>query len=414
MSELSWDKIKTDIARLNRPLFEILETIEGIQNLFFTVFEYPYGQTIADEQFFYLPNSGGKTEFVPFSMVLDKSLEMFIEFKGKSSTYKVYAPGDFLGVSPLFLPASKHHPFDILQIASGARNAFLLCPIADIKPHAGLEKQFKTRLPKPDDLGAHCLTFKSLCEAAKCSWRSKLLVFPQELLSLIKTNKLPVLSTLLMQFSANQAGYYVNTPFYNYLMTYVKANDPDISHNVFVNDVLTQLIGIGVGRIPGYSLAVNEDLIPLEFISHTYRDVYKSRYTPLMMVPRHFNHDSNEPVYYSILKEEMAFRPSSFSNKSQRCELIYNTYQQYAKHIKQLGYFKRTPFYQSATNLTLTLFNEKKVHASNGLFKLPKDTIFDYDPRFLEVTKTLGYTKSDFPVKTTFLIGCFGVKFNDN
>lgn len=414
MSELSWDKIKTDIARVNRPLFEILQTIDGIQNMFFTVFEYPYGQIIADEDYFYLPNDGGKTDFVPFSMVLDKNLEMFIEFKGKSSTHKVYKEGDFLGVTPLYSITDKHHPSDILQISSGARNAFLLCPISDIKPHSCLEKQFKTKLPKPNDLDAHCLTFKKLCEAANNCWRSRLLVFPNELVRLIKKNVVPALSGLLIDFYANLYGYYANIPFYNYLMTYIKANNQYISNNVFINDVLTQLIAIGVGEIPGYGVAINDDLLPLEFISHTYRDVYKSRYTPLLMVPTHFNKQSNDPVFYSILKEEMAFKPSSFSNKPQRCELIYNTYQQYAEHIKQLGYFKKTPFYESATRLNLTLFNEKKVQAPPGLFNLPKETIFDYDPRFLEITEKLGYTKSDFPAKTTFLIGCFGVKFNDD
>ena len=82
MSELSWDKVKTDIALVNKRLYEVLETIDGIQNMLFTVLEYQYGQIIADENHFYLPNTGGKLSSVPFSMVLEKNLEMFIEFKG--------------------------------------------------------------------------------------------------------------------------------------------------------------------------------------------------------------------------------------------------------------------------------------------------------------------------------------------
>ena len=413
MSELSWDKIKTDIARVNRPLFEVLQTIDGIQNMFFTVFEYPYGQIIADENYFYLPNDGGKTDSVPFSMVLNRNLEMFIEFRGKSSTHRVYKEGEFIGVTNLFSPKNTHHPSDILQISSGARNAFLLCPIADIKLHTSLDRHFQTKLVKPDDLGAQFLTFKRLCEAANCQWRSRLLVFPNELVKLIKRGKTPALSSLIMGFYSNLLGYNANVPFYNYLMAYIKAHDDDISHNGFVNGVLNQLISIGVGQVPGYGLAVDDDLLPVAFIAHTYRDIYKSRYTPLMMVPVHFNKKTNHPVFYSILKEEVVFRPGSFSNKPQRCELIYNTYKQYADHIKRLGNFKSTPFYETATQLALTLFNEKKVRVPYGLFKLPKEAIFDYDPRFLEVTKNLGYEKSNFPAKTTFLIGCFGIKFNE-
>lgn len=411
MSECSWDNVKVEVEKANKLLFDALQKVEGIQSMCFTIFEYPYGQIIADENFFYLPNSGGKAPAVPFSMVLNKNLEMFIEFNGKSSTYKVYKEGDFLSIRSLYSSANQHHPSDILQISSGARNVFLLCPISDIKPHAHLEKYFKTTFLKPDDLGSHFFTFRSLCEAAHSDWRSKLLVFPNDLVKLIKENRLPELSSLIMASDINQTSYYTNSPFYNYLLAYVKSNDETISQNSYVNDVINQLISIGVGQVPGYSLAVSDDLLPINLISEIYRDVYKSKYTPFLMIPTHFNREANQPVYYSILKEEMAFKPSSFSNKPQRCELIYRTYYQYANQIKKLGYFKNTPFYASATQLNLTLFNEKKVHVPPNLFHLPKNTIFDYDPSFLERTESLGYSKMNFPPKTTFLIGCFGVTY---
>lgn len=414
MSELSWDNVKTDIARVNKPLFDLLQKVEGIESMYFNVLEYPYGQIIADEEYFYLPNEGGKTSLVPFSMVLDKNLEMFIEFRGKSSTYKVYKEGEFLSVSSLSTSSKKHHPSDILQISSGARNAFLLCPIADAKPHSTLEKYFKAKFPIPEDLGAHYFTFKDICNAGGCTWKSRLLVFPMELVRQIKENKLQSISRLLMEYDFNQTAYYANTPFYNYLMTYIKANNEHISQNIFINDVLAQLVAIGVGQLPGYGLAFNNDLLPADFISEVYRDVYKSKYTPLIMIPTHFNQEKNNPVFYSILKEEMAFRPSSFSNKPQRCELIYNTYYQYAEEIKKLGHFKKTPFYESATRLQLTLFNEKRVQIPPGLFRMPKEDIFNYDPRFLEISEGLGYSQINFPPKSTFLIGCFGIKYNEH
>ena len=414
MSELSWDKVKTGIAGINKRLYEVLEGIDGIQNMLFTVLEYQYGQIIADEHHFYLPNTGGKLSSVPFSMVLEKNLEMFIEFKGKSSTHQIYKEGDFLSVSSLYNSSNTHHPTDILQISAGARNTFLLCPVADARPHASLGKYFKADIPVPDDLGNHYLTFKKLCDAANCKWRSKLLVFPSEIVTLIKENKLPTLLSLVMEFDSNQTGYYANLPFYNYLMAYVRANNPEISQNEFTNNAISQLITIGTGQVPGYGLAVNDDLLPLDFIVEVYRDIYKSKYTPFVMEPVHFDKNENHPVFYSILKEEMAFKPTSFSNKPQRCELIYDTYLQYAQHINKLGHFRSTPFFESATNLELTLFHEKNNQVTNSLFKLPRETIFSYDPRFVEVTNKLGYSLAQFPSKTTFLVGCFGIKYNEN
>ena len=414
MSELSWDKVKRNIAKVNSRLYDVLESIDGIQNMLFTVLDYQYGEIIADEHSFYLPDKCGELSAVPFSMVLEKKLEMFIEFKGKSSTHQIYNEGDFLNVSSLYNVSNTHHPTDILQISSGARNTFLLCPAADARPHASLERYFKVDIPVPDDLGNHYLTFKTLCEAANCNWRSKLLVFPSEIVALIKANKLPTLLSLVMEFDSNQNGYYANLPFYNYLMAYIRANNPEISQNEFTNDAIIQLITIGTGQVPGYGLAVNDDLLPLDFIVETYRDVYKSKYTPFVMEPVHFDKTKNNPVFYSILKEEMTFKPTTFANKPQRCELIYDTYLQYADYIKKLGHFKNTPFFDSATGLEFTLFHEKSNQVTNNLFKLPRENIFDYDPRFLEITNKLGYSVEQFPAKTAFLVGCFGIKYNEN
>lgn len=414
MSEFSWDKVKADIARVNKRLYDILLTVDGIEHMLFTVLEYKYGQLIADERLFYLPNAGGTLSSFPLSMVLEKKLEMFIDFKGKSSTHQIYKEGDFLSVSSLYNATNTHHPTDILQILSGARNTFMLSPVADARPHANFTKYFKSDIPIPEELDGHYLTFKALCEAANSSWRSKLLVFPSEIVRLVKANKLPEFLNLVMEFDSNQTGYYANLPFYNYLMAYIRANTPEISQNEFVNNAINQLICIGTGQVPGYGLALDDDVLPLDLISELYRDVYKSKYTPLIMQPVHFDKQSNKPVYYSILKEEMAFKPSSFSNKPQRCQLIYETYLQYAEQIKKIGHFKGTPFFESATLLELRLFHENKNQVATNLFNLPKDTITSYDPGFLVRTEKLGYKKEQFPSKTGFLVGCFGIKYNEN
>ena len=138
-----------------------------------------------------------------------------------------------------------------------------------------------------------------MCEAANCKWRSKLLVFPSEIIKLIKEVKnCRALLSLIMEFDSNQTGYYANLPFYNYLMAFIGANNPEISQNEFTNNAISQLITIGTGQVPGYGLAVNDDLLPLDFISEAYRDVYKSKYTPFVMEPVHFDKNKNNPVLY--------------------------------------------------------------------------------------------------------------------
>ncbi|MDF1931816.1 hypothetical protein PGH45_19515 [Legionella pneumophila] len=61
---------------------------------------------------------------------------------------------------------------------------------------------------------------------------------------------MPTLLSLVMEFDSNQTGYYANLPFYNYLMAYVRANNPEISQNEFTNNAISQLITIGRDKFP--------------------------------------------------------------------------------------------------------------------------------------------------------------------
>jgi len=133
------------------------------------------------------------------------------------------------------------------------------------------------------------------------------------------------------------------------------------------------------------------------------------------MVPCHINFVKNLPVYYSVSKDEVASKPHIFSNQPQKCDLIRSTFYQYCKDIMNYQCFKNTPLYNCAEKLNLNLFNEKKVADSlKSVFNLPKSNIYNYDVRFLEYAENIGYSLYDFPPKTTFFTGCFGLKFNDD
>lgn len=386
----------------------------GIENLLFKVVSYGYGEIVADESCFYIPGLNERQDSVPLSMVLDNSFEMFIDSLGVSSTYKMYHKGAFLGVSSLYSSTDNHHPYDVLQLSAGARNAFMLAPISEIGPHKRIQRYFSNEIVRPTDLNSHFLTFKDIAALSKCDWRASLMIFPKELTDLLKRRESNQLITYILDYDNRQNSFASNNGLYQSLLTRIKSLNTDISSNTFITDVVEHFFSIGAGHMPGYSLAMSDESIPYKLLCEVYKDIYKVHQTPYIMIPTQFDHKMNQPVYYSVSKDEVASKPHVFSNQPQKCDLIRNTFNEYSKSILDYNYFKNTLMHSCAENLRVSIFNEKAVSDTlKKHFNLPKDRIYDYDQRFKEYAENLGYSHANFPLKTIFFTGCFGLNFDE-
>lgn len=376
---------------------------------------YNYGDVVADENYFYIPGLDLKENSVPLSMVLHNNFEMFIDSMGVSSTYKLYRKGEFLGVSSLYSTTDNHHPYDVLRLSAGVRNTFMLASISEKGPHKRIQKYFSSEIIRPTDLNSHFNTFREIVNGAKCSWRAKLLLFPREITDLLKIRECEKLFSYILDYDNRQNNFASNRGLYQSQLTRIKSVNSKISSNTFVNDVVEHLFAIGAGQMPGYSLALDEDSIPYKLICEVYKDVYKVSQTPYIMIPCHFNHITNNPVYYSVSKDEVASKPHVFSNQPLKCDHIRETFEEYSKSIIEYDCFKNTLMHSCAKNLNVRLFNEKKVSDSlSKHFYLPKDSIFEYDNRFEDYAHNMGFSNRDFPLKTVFFTGCFGMKFNEH
>lgn len=407
-----WSEVRGDIKKSNHQLYELLLTFPEIETTIFEELNYPYGEIVADENWFYTPDKE-KKEYVPFCMVLDKAFEMFIDFDNKTSSYKIYNPGEMLGISRLINKKVNHHPGDILQVSAGARNAFMLFSASEINHHSNIESYFGEVVKRPTDLSSHYITLKEICRLAKPSWEAKLLIFPDEIIAALENKTFPSLNTFILEYDIEQWEYYSNIVLYDHIMGHIKNKNNDISVNSFINDAIRHIFTICSGQIPAYALAVKDNLMPTDLFVSVYKEIYKAKTLPIFYQPEYYSGDA--PVYYSISKEELAFKPEVFSNQPEKCIQLYNSFNLYAEKVNQMSVLNGTKFSETAKNTKLTMLNEKKVQERHqNYFSTPSEMILEYDPRFKGYIETYNLEGMNFPLKTNYFTGCFGLKNEHN
>lgn len=413
MKLLTWDEVKQSISRVNNKLHDILVNIPDIEIMQFPILPYQYGDIIADEHFFYMPNESGQRNSVPLCLLLRNSIEMFIDSMGVSSTYRILKEGELIGVNSVCQSGPVSQPGDILQISSGARNAFMLPPISEDGPHKRLQKYFSKQISKPVDLNSHFFTFREISNSGKSGWTSELMLLPDQIVTALKGNQLPELKVYLLEYNNDRKLYSSSYGLYKSQLTRIKASEAkNISSNTFINDVVEHLFSIGVGYTPGYHLALDDSFFPVSFIRDVYKDIYGITQTPYIMVPECFDEKTNLPIYYSVSKDEIGSKPQVFSNQPAKCDLIRETFFKYSQKIIEYNVFKGTQMRRCAEKMELSLLNEKEVSKDiRHIFHIPKDFLYKYDPRFEEYANQTGYSVESFPPKTSFLNGCYGVTF---
>lgn len=407
-----WSEIAGNISKVNPQLYKVLQKYDGIEDVLFNEYQYNYGDVVADEESFYTPD-GSKKDRVPFCLIYDRSFEMYIDFQGKTSTFKVYKPGELLGVSSFYKQTNNHHPGDILRISAGARNSIMLFPASEIVHHTNIENYFGEPIKRPSDLSSHHSTLKSLANLAKPDWKAKLIVFPDEINNKLMQRQLPELLNIIYEYDTEQWSYYSNMALYNYIMGHIKHQDSDISSNVFINDAISHIFTICSGQVPAYGLAMDNQLLPVDTFVDIYKDIYHSANIPLLFQPQYFSGDT--PVYYSVSKEELAFKPDVFSNQPLKCHQLYNSFNCYAAKVNEMSVYSGTQFAETAQKVKLTMFNEKKVQEKiQKFFHFPSETIPTYDNSFHEYIEKHALGGLKFPVKTGYFAGCFGIKNENN
>ena len=75
---VSWDEVSETIKQANPNAYAILNTEESLKQEPFTLYQYPYGATVADSNHFYSPEGEVLGNNIPFGIILDKQFDLFV------------------------------------------------------------------------------------------------------------------------------------------------------------------------------------------------------------------------------------------------------------------------------------------------------------------------------------------------
>ena len=411
IQKLEWNDAKKAIFNVNQELALILDKLKYTSKHIFYLLEYDYGKIIDNSKigFQYPTDKYGKIwKTIPFSIVIDKKFEMFVDFNEKTFPFRVYDKGSIFNTAQFITKNRQFSPKDINSISAGARNTFLLPSIGDSIPHNDICNYFNINIKKPDTLDDQFFVFRKLSDIGKSGWKAKLLCFEPSLIEKIKKEHPSSFYNYIRSYNSQFDAYWTGSSYYDCLLSYIRSNNTDLKITNFMYDLIKQFYNIGCGQTPAYAPVVNDDFMPYKFIADIYKDIYKIKTIPFAMMPDWFklNH---KPVYYSFFKEGAISKPKKIINSLKLAVETKNIFQLFSREIIRENFYKNTEFRNCVDNLRVDVFSDRAKNYNTVLNS--NSDLFDYDERFVLAAEQLNMNPRFYKARSVFFTGCFGLKY---
>jgi hypothetical protein len=405
---VSWDDVKQDVKGLNPSLHQLIENDTNLVPSELSILSYSYGSQVGDESYFYFPDFQ-KSPTMPFSMVYKNNFEMYMEFNGRTSPWKIYKPGQVFPYTKFLKNNYLYEPSDILKMTAGIRNSFLLMnKFSDKRRHAWLQKKYNLSCPVPNSFDEQFLVFKQISDHINPPWRAKLLVFPEAWEE--KAYKSPMFVDYLNSVANNDHIFKRNILLYDYLLNSINL-DHKITSNAFVREVIRYLFFVACGDQPAYLPTSNESNAPISLLREAYIEVFKSEAIPIFMTPHKLSpFESNETVYYSLNKEDFLFKPNQISNLNKLSFDIKSAFENTCEKIGSSKVAVNTILNKCVTNLSINLIHRWNINSSS---ENNQEELFYAKDSYL-MHEIGEYKNLEFPLNSLFLSGCFSISYKKN
>lgn len=414
----SWADIRQTISKINPEFFEVLDECKVLKKYTLAIYEYNYGETIADNNYFYPPSDSELSPVakVPFSMILKNKMESFVNFPNKSFPFAIMGPGNLLQITAFSRPDTRYSPDDMLTFSAGARSIFFLPEISDTKYHNNLCAEYTLNNLPPKNLADQHAIFKEIINKTKNPWKFKLLVFPKEWTAYALDSKNNAISAYIREHSLRRSAYKRNTVFYNFILSYIK-NEFSLSGSNFCDDVVRQLFSITSGEMPGFGVIKDTSCIPHTIIEKAYSEVYGLKHAPILIAPKYLNpFKPKEPVYYSLKRPGFLYYTPNTGSVLKLCLNIKNLFNQYCKHIPQTNLAKNTIFHEVATKAKIQVISDYSGHSGSnkGNFLYLQRDMAQYDLNIERNLRRMNLSEESIPRRSAFLKGCFGLTYDQD
>ena len=406
IAKVSWDDIKNLIKNTNSKFYDLIEKRSPSSELPLYLVEYSYGELLGSKKEVYIPNDsgelyvlGGKNtpedimndlgygkDSFPLGIIVDNYCEWFYQddITKEHFPFAIQGKGTIFNQQIIFNEDMSIEN-NTISVSSGAKSLFMLPYIGCQTHHERIKSTFGVSLPAPKATSEHFNLFKEILSGytIKNHWVSKIIYFSESWIKQIRNNNdwLPVKyffsENLRKRFSLD-----LYNSFYNELFLTTESINK-FRPTPFLVDSAKYIFSITMGQGIGFKPAIDNNLMPLNYIQEAYTDHYQLPYTPTIMVPGVLE-EYNDSVYYSL--QQPSTKINTFKirmNNSTYRELvalkgILNSY--ISNFLSDKSTCFGSELYYACMNIELNFYHNKPT--SNMDLILNSRNIVDLDPRF--------------------------------
>lgn len=428
----TWENVRARFSKVDPYLAKLIDKVSPNNEFPIYLLYFPYGMLKGDTTSSYFPLMGGgiaklsdpnidKTilndlgygmNSSPVGIILDKSIEYFVEVNDQAFPYLISGPGTIF--NRRFLLEKKggrnYRPNSVLSATSGSRTAFMLPSINNHNGISRLSKKIGADLTTPRKLTEHFNLFKSISQYNNNNWCSCLAYFSESWITHILTDpEWSEIKHYILSETNNKESFSAGSVFFDIFCSKVQKDRNLRTSSPYLTNTAIHLIKIALGEYPGYIPATNEDMLPLNDIQDFITNTFQLRKTPTVMIPHQLIYEKEKnPVYYSL---QYPTTPHFLSKKNenvtanQEIDIINDILSKLIDEMSKDGSFlSGTVFADLSKNIRFNYFHnypprESKLIQSSRLLS-------NLDPRF-----THNYEKSfpEFSFEGQFLRGCIQI-----
>lgn len=413
LEETSWKEIRHRVIEVNPEFAQCIDEVSPSENYPLFKATYFYGDQLVIRGKSYLPTPSGHlapmtdpeiSDYIrehlsynlysnPVSLLLSKSLELFLPLEDNMiSLYGLMPikPGVISGTWRVLNPTHTNHPSFLWNMTAGSRSIFMLPKISDSRSHHKLQKEFGIRSEVPNSLLDHWQIFREIANSSEISesdpWKMEVIFFSRKWFEHLKDSAWKGFYNYLLDKAFNGSEYLRNQFVWDLVFSIIRKTK-NIKPHAYIADIVKNLLSIGVGGVPGFAPALNNEQAPIKTIQKAYIDIYKLKeYCPVILQPTLFSMDPaiSRSVYYLLnFPMSIEFSPKTnmkISNIADLC-MIRNLLTTYLNEISSNKLnISETPYYAVCMQIEYKLFhsNSEQYYEIFDTSKIPTE-----DPSFL-------------------------------
>lgn len=321
---LTWEEARPYIKKANTHLADIIDELSPGKRYRLYKACYQWGDAILEKGQLNLPRKTGGvvhlsdpgvpreferclsyTHAMPMGVVLNNSLELFIELDGQQvASFQTMKKGKIFALWTALDVQSSAHLGKVWTISAGARTFFLASKISDKIHFKRLQRELGLRARAPNSFIEQYAVFREMMTNQSLSppWTVEVIYFGKEWLEETKAIKWRLFRDALKDIVQRETAYLRNQVVFDYAFSCVLRTQ-NLKQNPYLVATLQHLYQLVLGGYTGFRFAVNNESGPVNTLSTLFMDIYGLRYAPTFVYQDYLSvlvDKPNEPIYYSL------------------------------------------------------------------------------------------------------------------